>query len=202
MDQRQFLWGLSNGVWVLALAGTFWIGLAIGMTAPRVYWVITALSTLVQAGGLVGLIWAGARLRRRSGFRRTELRTPAFRQNPETRRIVIRFGWTVCAQAALIGLAVWLCLLAQAETMIWPSIGLVVSVHFSVLGWIFHVRAYHATALAGSLVALAGFATAHDALGVVVLGWGMMFVMWTSAIYLLVSADRIAAGAIQEPWVA
>jgi hypothetical protein len=50
VTDRQFLWGLSNGVTVFAIAGAFWLGLGIGTVATNVGWLVCALSTAVQAG--------------------------------------------------------------------------------------------------------------------------------------------------------
>ena len=36
MTSRQFLWGLSNGVSVLAIAGTFWFGAGLGPATWRI----------------------------------------------------------------------------------------------------------------------------------------------------------------------
>jgi len=50
MSERQFLWGLSNGVMVFAIAGAFWLGLWIGTAAPRIGGLVCAVSTVLQVG--------------------------------------------------------------------------------------------------------------------------------------------------------
>jgi hypothetical protein len=200
VNERQFLWGLSNGVTALAVAGAFWIGLGIGMVAPRVHWLVSALSMVVQVGGCASLLWAAVRLRRKSDFRRSQLRQSNGRNGMEARHIVAGFAWTVVVQTVLIGSAVFLCVRAHAEQMIWPSIGLVVSLHLIPLGKIFHVRAYYGTAVIGSLVSLATFAMGRDLYAVVYLGGGMAAAMWVSAVYLLSNASRITGRALREPW--
>jgi hypothetical protein len=44
MTDRQFLWGLSSGVTVFAIAGAFWFGLgASGVLAPMTDWKVWTL---------------------------------------------------------------------------------------------------------------------------------------------------------------
>lgn len=92
MNSRIFLWGLSNGVMMLSIAGTFWLGLGIAMAAARVHWLVSALSTGIQVGGCAALLWAAVRLRRRSGFKRSELRQSNGRATAEARHILIWFS--------------------------------------------------------------------------------------------------------------
>jgi hypothetical protein len=200
MTDRQFRWGLANGVAVFAIAGAFWLGLGIGTVAPDAAWPVSALSTLVQVGVCVALLWAAARLRRRAGFRRAELRQGDDRATAETRRIMTGLRWTIAGQAVLIGLAVWACVHADAEQLIWPAIALAVSLHLVPLARIFHVRAYYVTAAAGSLLSFAALATWTRPYVVVWLACGMAIVMWMSAGYLLLNVDKVAARAAAEPW--
>jgi hypothetical protein len=74
VNERQFLWGLSNGVTVFAIAGAFWLGLGIGIDAIKIGGLACALFTVLQVGICAALLWAAVRLRRRSGFRGSELR--------------------------------------------------------------------------------------------------------------------------------
>ena len=84
--------------------------------------------------------------------------------------------------------------------MIWPSIGLLVSLHFVPLGKIFHVRVYYGTGGAGSLLSLATFASGMGPNAVPFLAAGMAVVMWGTAIWLLCNTGRIADRALREPW--
>lgn len=200
MDRRLFLWGLSNGATVLALAGAFWIGLGVGMVAKLVHWTVSAFGTILQVGGGVGLIWAAARLRRRSGFLRSELRQLEGVAQVQKHHIVRRMTWTIGGQTALIALAVWICVRVRAEHLIWASIGAIVSLHFALLGRLFHVRAYFATAIVGTVTCGVGFAVSGTPYGVAWLGVGMAAVMWISAAYILINADGIADQACAEDW--
>jgi membrane protein implicated in regulation of membrane protease activity len=81
VNEGQFFWGLSNGVIVCAIAGAFWLGLGIGTVATEVGWLVCALSTVLQVGVCAALLWAAVRLRRKSGFRASELRQRDGRSN-------------------------------------------------------------------------------------------------------------------------
>ena len=198
MNRRLFLWGLSNGATMLALAGAFWIGLGVGMLANQVHWLISAVGTVVQVGGAVWLIRAAARLRRRSGFQRAELRRLEGFAAAQKQHILTWMRWTILGQTLLISLLVWMCVRAQAEHLIWGSIGAVVSLHFAPLGRLFHVRTYYATAISGTIASGAGFAVSGTPYGVAFLGLGMATVMWVSAAHVLFKADRIADQACAE----
>lgn len=202
MDRRLFLWGLSNGVTMLALAGAFWLGLGIGMVAKLVHWTVPAIGTLAQVGGAVWLVRRANRLRRRSGFQRSELRRFEGVARAQQRHIRRGMAWTTVGQTVAASVLVWICVRAQAEHLIWPSIGAVVSLHFAPLGRLFHVRPYYAVALAGSIVCALGFTIVGTPFGVAVLGLAMSAVMWLSAAYILRRADAIADQACAEPWAA
>jgi len=170
------------------------------MVAKSVHWAVAALGTVLQVGGGVGLIWAAARLRRRSGFQRSELGRLEGVAHAQKRRIVSQMRWTTAGHTVLSALAVWICVRVRAEHLIWPSIGAVVSLHFAPLGKLFHVRSYYATAIAGTIACGAGFAVSGTPNGVALLGVGMATVMWISAAHILINADGIADRACAEPW--
>lgn len=202
MDRRLFLWGLSNGATMLALAGAFWFGLAIGLTAERVRlpWQVPAIGTLIQLAAAAVLIRAAMHLRRRSGFQRSELKHlqgVALAQKP---RIVAGMRAIVCAQALLGSVAVWICVRAGAEALIWPSIGMIASLHFAPLGRLFHVPAYYVTAVAGAIVSALGFAIVQRPAGAATFGIVMAAVMWSSAGYVLRNADAIADRGCAGSW--
>jgi len=200
VNERQFLWGLSNGVTVFAIAGAFWLGLWIGTAATRIGWLACALFTALQVGICAALLWAAVRLRRKSGFRRSELRQTEGRRSPETQHIMAGFCWTVAGQTALIAFAVWVCVRAGSEQLIWPVIALVVSLHLIPLAKIFHVRAYYGTAAAGSIVSIMTITGLAGAYAMAFLGFGMATVMWVAALCLLWNANKIAAHAAREQW--
>ena len=200
MDRRLFLWGLSNGATVLALGGAFWIGLAIGMVAADVHWAVPAVGTVIQIAATLGLILLAVRLRRRSGFRASELRRLEGVAEAQKRHIMRWMRWTFVGQTLLISVLVWMCVRAHAEHLIWASLGLVASIHFAPLGKIFHVRTYYFAAIAGTIVSVAGFAVSGTPFGVALLGVGMAAIMWASAVHVLANADRIADQACAESW--
>ncbi len=82
----------------------------------------------------------------------------------------------------------------------WPSIGLITSLHFAPLARVFHVRTYYVTALAGGVISLAGLNGLSSELRLAWFGGGMAAVMWLSAWYVVRHASRISAKAAQETW--
>ena len=47
MTERQFFWGLANGIIVLAIAGVFWFGMALGPYAAEAGWLLCTVVTLI-----------------------------------------------------------------------------------------------------------------------------------------------------------
>jgi hypothetical protein len=76
--------------------------------------------------------------------------------------------------------------------LIWPAVGVAVSLHFAPLGRLFDVSAYYSTAAAGTLVSMTALVAPLGASRLVWLGAAMSAIMWTSALYLVYSADTIA----------
>jgi hypothetical protein len=200
MTDRQFLWGLSNGVIALAIAGTFWLGMGFGPYLGNAGWALPAVFTVVVYGTFAAIVWLAVRLRRRVGFKRSELKQGDERQRAETRRIMIEFLYIGIAQAVLITLAVPLCLRSGHEEFVGPSIGLIVSLHFIPLGRIFHVRTYYFVGIAGCVISLIAFSPIFSVGRLMVLGGTMGVLLWLSAAYMLWRADRISANAINEEW--
>jgi len=201
MDDRRFLGGLSGGASFLAVAGAFWLGLGISALAGKAEWWVFAPLTLLQAGSAVGLLWAATRLRRRTRSLFPKQERSDGREKQEVRHILVWFCWTALVQAILIGAAVWWCLHTHEEQMIWPAIGLIVSLHFAPLARIFHVRAYYATACAGIIISLTAFTWVTAAYGLTFLGGALAAVMWISAVYILSRSQAIVHQAIHEKWL-
>src|SRR4029453_70682 len=103
----------------LALAGAFWIGLDIGMVANLVPWTVSAVGTTLQIGGSVWLIRSAIRLRRRSGFARSQLRRFEGVAREQQRHIRRGMAWTTLGQTLVTALVVWICVRAKAEHLIW-----------------------------------------------------------------------------------
>lgn len=200
MNDRHFLWGLSGGVSVCAIAGFFWFGLGVAVAASRAGWFAVALSTAFQVATLLALLVSAFRLRRRSGFDVKDLRNGNDAERRETRRIRTTFGWTTLGQTVLVSAGVWACVRFDRRDLIWPWIGFVVSLHFLPLARVFHVRAYYAIAAIGGLISLAvltGIVASHNLLA---FGGSMALLMWLSGAYLVWNADRITAKAVRQPW--
>jgi hypothetical protein len=202
MTDRQFLWGLSNGVFALAIAGTFWLGYGFGPQLGDGGWTLPAVFSIVLYGSFAAIVWRGVRLRRRIGFKRSELKQGDERQRAETHKIMVGFVCIAIAQAVLIALAVVLSLRLGYDDLVGPWIALIVSFHFIPLGRIFHVRTYYFVGIVGSAISLISFSTLFGTGRLMFLGGTLGILLWLSAIYMLWRANRIAANAIKESWSA
>jgi hypothetical protein len=200
MTDRQFLWGLSNGVLVLALAGTFWLGYGFGPHLGDVGWVLPAVFTVGLYGTCAAIVWLAIRLKRKGGFKRSELKQGDERQRAETRKMMVGFIYIGAAQAALIALAVFLCLSLGHEDLVGPAIAFIVSLHFIPLGRIFHVRNYYFVGIVGCAISLVACSPLFGVGRLMFLGGTMGVLLWLSAAYILWRANRICAKAISEPW--
>jgi hypothetical protein len=200
LTDRQFLWGLSNGIIVLTLAGIFWFGMGFGPRLSDGGWVVPAVFTVVVYGAGGVLVWRAIRLKRQVGFKSSELKLSDERQRAETHRIMVGFLTIGIAQTILIALAVPLCLSLEHEELVGPSIALIVSIHFIPLGQIFHVRTYNVVGIVGCVISLVAFSPIFGAGRLMFLGGTMGMLSWLSAVYILWRADRIAAKAIGEKW--
>ncbi|HWB30463.1 MAG TPA: hypothetical protein VG736_08180 [Vicinamibacterales bacterium] len=202
---RQFFWGLSTGIVMLTVAGAFW--LMLGVTSIAATWTpadkypSTVDGAVLRTWGisilvLALVILAGAwRVRRKAaGFSRHDLRRPELAE--DTRGIRQRFRWTSAAQFAGCALSVWLGMRWHREDLIWPGIALVVSLHFVPLGLVLRMRPYLATAAFGSALAALALALPVSllppAVRFVFIGAGMGVILWATALYVILRADRLA----------
>jgi hypothetical protein len=198
MKKRIFLWGLSNGILALTIAALFWIGMGLGPSAGKVEWYVDALLMLVVYGSCGLCIWGALRLRKRSGFTRSDLRPSDPAQRAENRTIVHRFGLVVVVQAILVAAAVVCSLRFADQEVMWSLIALVISLHFIPLGRIFRVPPYYVVGVAGSVVAVSSFASIVALYRVMYLGVALGVVMLGSAGYLLWKAEELALHATGE----
>jgi hypothetical protein len=184
------MWGLSNGIFVLALAGAFWFGLAAWAAAASLAIAPIAVVTVILAFG-------ARRVRRQaSGFQIKEIKNGTDVERARTRRIQVGFRWVSLMEGALSALAVFLCLHTHREDLIWPGIALGVGLHFAPLAHLVSVRPYYVAAACGSLIAIAGLlvpeASLSPALRTAGVGIGMGAVIWTTAGYASLRADTLA----------
>jgi hypothetical protein len=187
------MWGLSNGVFALAIAGAFWFGLAAWSARRLVFF----LSTVLIAACSVAIVIAGVRIRRKArGFKLSELEHAGENQRRQARKIVVGFRWTNIGQMALIYSSIIFCIYFRHVELLWPLIGLIVSLHFFPLAWLFRMRPYYFTAVAGTGVSLASIWGLAGPGRLVFLGSGMGLVVWLTVAYVVCSAERIAAHAL------
>ena len=198
MTANLVLWRLSGGITVLGMAGMFWLGWGLGQAALKAGWVAWCAFLAVWIASGATIVGAAIRLRRRSGFKYSDLRQGDARQQAETWKIVRAWVWINMAQTVAVGLGVLRCVQTKRFDLIGPVIGLVVSLHFAPLGRVFHVRPYYVTALVGSGVSLAALLLPTGSHRHELFCSTMALVMWTSAVYLIRNANRIAQRAAQE----
>ncbi len=202
MTTNFVFWRLSGGITILAMAGMFWLGWGLGQTALKAGWAAWCAFLAVWIACGATILWAAVRLRRRSGFKYSDLRQGDARQQAETRKMLRAWVWITMAQAVAVGLGVLCCVRTKRFDLIGPVIGLVVSLHFAPLGRVFHVRLYYVTALVGSGVSLAALIRPSGSHQHELFCSAMALVMWASAVYVIRNANRIAQRAAQETWAA
>jgi hypothetical protein len=193
MSYRQFMWGLSNGVLVLTMAGGFWLGI-IGSIVHRP-------EILGPAGtiGLVLLLWGFVRLRRKSaGFSVAELKNGTEEQQSSLRRTRQGLRWAMLIEVALCSLAVGSVEYLHRIDLIWPALGIAVSLHFLPLGRLFRVKRYYFTGIAGTVVCLAAMVAFNTPANALFAAGGQCLNTWGTAAWLLATSDQMAVCAIEE----
>lgn len=193
MSYRQFMWGLSNGVLVLTLAGGFWLGIIESIVQrPEIL-------APIGIAGLVLLLWGFVWLRRKStGFSLAEMKNGTEEQRTSLRRIRRGLRWAMLIETALCGVAVGSVELLHRLDLLWPALGIAVSLHFLPLGRLFRVRRYYFTGIAGAVVCLAAVIAFDTPANGVFAAAGMCVNMWGSAAWLLAGSEQIARRAIDE----
>ena len=190
---RQIMWGLSNGVLIQTMAGGFWLGI-IGSIVHR-----PKILGPTGAIGLVLLLWGFICLRRKSaGFSLAEMKNGTEEQRSLVRQIRRGLGQAMLIEAVLCSVAVGSVEYLHRPDLIWPALGIAVSLHFLPLGRLFRVRRYYFTGVAGTVVCLVAMVAFHAPVNALLAAAGMCVNMWGSAAWLLASADQIALRAIGE----
>jgi hypothetical protein len=132
------MWGLSNGVLVLAMAGAFWFGLAAfngGFQVGPAIWIAVG-ATAVGAG----TVW----LRRKAGgFRSSQLNQGNEAQRMANRRIRTGFRWAMVLETLLVGSVFGICNGTGRPDLVWPAVGAAVSLHFAPMGNLFRLPLYY-----------------------------------------------------------
>jgi hypothetical protein len=186
MSREQYAWGLSNGVTVLTISGVFWLSLAAWTIGFGILLITLPLALLVAGV----LIRANVRLRRRfPGFSPRSLRTAS--KGSLTRRIIASFYVVTAAQWISIVLVGAICSALHRPDLIWPLIGLVISLHFLPLGRLFGVRAYYLLGIVGTLIAVFSIVELTDGLRLVAVGFGLGVLMIGGAAYVIANAESL-----------
>jgi hypothetical protein len=145
-----------------------------------------------MAGGLIMFTRVALAIRRRSGFRRSDLQ----RSDPATRRILAGFRVIGVIEALLVIAAVWLCSYFDRPDLVLPAVALGVSMHFEPLAYLLNVLVYYVTAAAGTLVTITVMLAPLGGSRPMWLGTGMAAVMWATALHLVRNANAVAAASV------
>ena len=193
MSREQFFWGLSNGVVVLSVAAAFWLGLAAWTLGPSV--LLIAAAPILLLSGI--LIRNGYRLRRQaSGFSRASLRNAP--KGSSIRRIGAGFNIINATETAAVALVGFICWKLNRFDLLWPLIGLVVSLHFLPLGWLFSVRPYYILGVLGTVIALISIVGFDGSARTVAVGAGLGLLVSGCAVYMIANASALADAALRS----
>lgn len=187
------MWGLSNGVTVLSVSAAFWMGLAA--------WTLGAGVLLIAAAPILLLvsilIWRAILLRHQApAFSRASLRSAP--KGSSIRRISVGFQIVGTTQTLAIGLVGFTCWNLHRADLIWPLIGLVISLHFLPLGWLFSVRPYYVLGVLGTLIALISLLAFNGSTRTVAVGVGLGLLIGGCAVYLLANSAALADEALRN----
>jgi len=186
MSYSQFMWGLSNGVLVLAMAGAFWFGLAAFnggfQVGPAI---LIAVGAIAVAAGSVWL------RRKAGGFRFSHLKQGNEAQRLASRRILIGLRWTTLLETLLVGSAFGICKGIGRQDLVWPAVGVAVSLHFAPMGYLFRLPLYYITAALGCVVSLIALTQSAPA-SVWVVGAGVGGVLWATAAFAILKSELLA----------
>jgi hypothetical protein len=101
--------------------------------------------------GLVLLLWGFVCLRRKSaGFSLAEMKTGTQQQRSWLRQTRRGLMWAMLIETVLCSVAVGSVEYLHRLDLIWPALGIAVSLHFLPLGRLFRVRRYYFTGIAGT----------------------------------------------------
>jgi hypothetical protein len=193
VTRDQFIWGLSNGVTILSVSAAFWMGLAAWTLGAGVLLIAAAPILLLSSI----LIWRAALLRRQApGFSRASLRSAP--KGSSIRRISVGFQIVGTTQALAIGLVGFTCWNLHRADLVWPLIGLVISLHFLPLGWLFAVRPYYVLGVLGTVIALISLLAFNGSARTVAVGLGLGLLIGGCAVYLVANAAALADEALRN----
>lgn len=187
---RQFIWGASNGVFVLLGAAWFWFALGLSrLERPFLPWMLAIALGVIPFRGAV-------RLRRSAGrFSISEMRHGTAAQQQELLRIRKGFVWATLLEAVLVGASVAWCGWAGRMDLLWPAIAISVSIHFIPIGRTFGVTGYYWTAAAGCAVgvtAIAAYSRSDTEQRLLFIGLAMGITMLATGGWLVFVAPRLA----------
>jgi|SRR6202171_6458208 len=191
VTREHFIWGLADGVTVLAIASAFWIGLAAWTAGLSV--LLFAAVPILLLGGL--LIWRGSLLRRQAvGISRSSFRNAP--KGSQIRKIAALYSAVSTAQFLGIAFVAFICWTLRRPDLTWPLIALVVSLHFIPLGWVFNVRPYYVLGVLGIVIALISLLAFSGSGKTVAVGLGLGLAAGACAAYMIANAGALGDAAL------
>jgi hypothetical protein len=196
MGRNQFIWGLSSGIRVLAIAGMGWFAIGVSTSGVDVPWAAWATAASVS----IALVAASQPMRRKAGgFSRADLKRLGPSERIETRAIMRQFVWVSLGEAVGFTIVLVACRALGRLELISSLIALVVGLHFIPLGFVFRVPTYVATGLLSSSVALVALLALSGWERFLFVGVGSAFVYWVSVLHILWNAKKIVTQAVRQP---
>lgn len=188
--------GVASGMLFMALFGTMWAGIGImGLQNWGGIWP-ACLALLIGAG----LVTGGVSLRR-SAQRLPDQVAPT--DTREEKRIGRWFGIVFAAEGVLIAIASVVCNRINRFDLFFPTMAIIVGIHFLPLAGLFRVRPYYLVGIAFCLLAIITLLVIpqHAVFGgqsinpqLVVLGFGAALTLWVVGAGLWVLGRRLVRG--------
>jgi uncharacterized protein DUF7010 len=145
------------------------------------------------------LLWGFVSLRRKSaGFSLAEMKNGTEEQRGLLRQIRRGLRWATLIEIMLCSVAVGSVEYLHRHDLIWPALGIAVSLHFLPLGWLFRVRRYHFIGMVGTVVCLVAMAAFNTPVSALVAAAGMCLNMWGTASWLLARSEQMTMQAIEK----
>ena len=185
VGRDQFVAGLADGVRVLAIAGGFWFALA-AWNAGGSALIWTTGPVVISVGFLILKSW---KLRQTSSFTRDQARNAP--RGSATWKIRVAFGIVGSTQTIAVIAVGSVCFALHRLDALWPWIGVIVSLHFIPLGWIFNLRAYYLVGLLGTVLSLAAILRLRGSATSIAVGVGLGLILTLCAIYILTRSESL-----------
>jgi hypothetical protein len=111
----------------------------------------------------------------------------------------VSFYVVTAAQWISIVLVGGICSALHRPDLIWPLVGMIISLHFLPLGRLFGVRAYYLLGIVGTIITVFSILELTDGLRLITVGFGLGVLTIGGAAYLIANAGSlVSAGAVRS----